>query len=51
MKHLSRVRSPYFVKYTCPVEKLFMTYFETRQFSERYKKQEAVIFYDNQIRF
>ena len=47
----SKSRSAYVVKFTCPVENLFMTFWETRQFSERYKEQEAVIFYDNQIKF
>ena len=47
----AKSRSAYFVKFTCPVDHLFMTYLETRQFSERYKEQEAVIFYDGQIKF
>lgn len=51
VKDLSKARSAYFVKFPCPVKNLFMTYFETRQFSERYKEQEAVIFYDSQIKF
>lgn len=51
IKQSSKARSAYFVKFTCPVDKLFMTFFETKQFSERYKEQEAVIFYDNQIKF
>lgn len=51
IKQISKARSSYFVKFTCPVDNLFMTFFETRQFNERYKEQEAVIFYDNQIRF
>lgn len=51
MSQSSAARSAYLVKYTCPVENLFMTFFETRKFSERYKEQEAVIFYDGRIRF
>ena len=51
IKQSSKARSAYLVKFTCPVDKLFMTFFETRQFNERYKEQEAVIFYDNQIKF
>lgn len=51
VKQLTKARSAYFVKFTCPVDKLFMSFFETRQFNERYKEQEAVIFYDNQIKF
>ena len=44
LKSSSKSRSAYFVKFTCPVDCLFMTFFETRQFSERYKEQEAIIF-------
>lgn len=51
MKQSSNARSAYVVKFTCPIENLFMTFFETRQFSERYKEQEAVVFYDNRIKF
>ncbi|MBQ8237632.1 MAG: hypothetical protein IJZ39_05755 [Oscillospiraceae bacterium] len=47
----SKSRSAYFVKFTCPVDRLFMTFLETRQFSQRYKEQEAIIFYDGQIKF
>lgn len=51
LKQSSNARSAYCVKFTCPVDQLFMTFFETRQFNERYKEQEAIIFYDNQIKF
>lgn len=51
IKQSSKARSAYMVKFTCPVNNLFMTFFETRQFSERYKEQEAVIIYGNQIKF
>lgn len=51
IKQSSKARSAYFVKFTCPVDKLFMTFFETRQFNERYKEQEAIIFYDNFLKF
>lgn len=47
----STARSAYCVKYTCPVDLLFMTYIETRGFNERYKEQEAVIFYNKAIKF
>ena len=46
-----KVRSAYLVKFTCPVDNLFMTFFETKQFSQQYKEQEAVIFYDGQVKF
>jgi len=51
MKQSSTSRSAYVVKYTCPVEKLFMTFLETRQFNERYKEQEAIVIYDGRIKF
>lgn len=51
MKAESKSRNAYVVKYTCPIENLFMTYLETKQFNERYKEQEAIIFYDGQIQF
>lgn len=51
MKQSSNARSAYIVKFTCPIQNLFMTFFETRKFSERYKEQEIVIFYDNRIKF
>ena len=51
MKAESKARSAYIVKFTCPVENLFMTYLETKQFNDRYKEQEAIIFYDGQIPF
>lgn len=47
----SRSRSAYIVKFTCPVDCLFMTFFETKQFSQRYQEQEAVILYDKHIQF
>ena len=47
----TNARSAYLVKFTFPVEKLFMTFFETKEFNERYKEQEAVIFYEGQIKF
>lgn len=47
----STARSAYCVKFTCPVNCLFMTFFETKQFSKQYKEQEAIIFYNGQIQF
>ena len=38
-------RSAYLVKFTPPVEMLFMTFFETEAFNQRYLEQEAVILY------
>lgn len=51
IRQSSRSRSAYIVKFTCPVDCLFMTFFETKQFSERYQEQEAVILYDKHIQF
>lgn len=38
-------KSCYWIKFSCPVENLFMTFYETKQFNERYREQEAVIYY------
>lgn len=40
-------KSCYWIKFSCPVENLFMTFYETKQFNGRYKEQEAVIYYRN----
>lgn len=47
----SPARSAYVVKFTCPVDRLFMTFFETKEFSGRYKEQEAVVMYSGGIHF
>lgn len=47
----SPARSAYVVKFTCPVDRLFMTFFETKEFSGRYKEQEAVVMYSGGICF
>lgn len=41
----SEYRSCYWVKFTISIKNLFMTFLETKEFNERYKEQEAVIFY------
>lgn len=41
----------YFIKFTYPIENLFMTFFETKAFNERYQEQEAVILYRNKFTF
>ncbi|WP_283683256.1 hypothetical protein [Parablautia sp. Marseille-Q6255] len=38
-------RSCYWIKFFCPVENLFMTFYETKELNERYKEQEAIIYY------
>ena len=47
----SPARSAYVVKFTCPVDRLFMTFFETKEYSGRYKEQEAVVMYSGGICF
>lgn len=44
-------KSCYFVKFMYPVSNLFMTFFETKQFNERYKEQEAIIYYRDKLTF
>lgn len=46
----STSRSAYLVKFSCPVESLFMTFFETKELNRQYKEQEAVIFFDGQFK-
>lgn len=41
----------YVVKFTQPIQDLFMTFFETKAFNERYQEQEAVILYRNKFIF
>ena len=38
-------RSCYWAKFTIPIKNLFMTFLETKEFNERYKEQEAIVFY------
>lgn len=47
----SEYKSCYWVKFPYPVRNLFMTFLETKQFSERYKEQEAIIFYREKLTF
>jgi len=47
----STSRSAYLVKFTCPIESLFMTFFETKELNRHYKEQEAIIFFDGQFKF
>lgn len=47
----SAYRSAYFVKFMYPIANLFMTFFETEQFNERYKEQEAIIIYRDKLSF
>lgn len=39
----------YCVKFSYPVTNLFMTFFETREFNERYKEQEMLILYREKL--
>ncbi len=45
--HSDPFRSCYWMKFMCPVEKLFMTFLETQELNGRYREQEAIIFYKN----
>ncbi len=45
----SKYKNSYILKMTCPVEKLFMTYYETEAMNRQYKEAEAIIFYDESI--
>lgn len=47
----SKYKISYLVKMTCPVEKLFMTYIETEAMNRQYKEAEALILYDEAIKF
>lgn len=45
------IRSSYCVKFTCPVNALFMTFLETRQLNEKHQEQEAILFYRHKLLF
>lgn len=45
----SKCRSAYLIKLTCPVEKLFMTYFETEGMNRQYEEAEGLIIYDEKL--
>lgn len=47
----SLYKSAYLIKFSYPVENLFMTFLETRQFNERYQEQEAIVFYRDKLTF
>lgn len=46
-----QVTFSYFIKFTYPIENLFMTFFETKAFNERYQEQEAIILYRSKFTF
>lgn len=41
----------YLIKFTYSIKNLFMTFFETKAFNERYQEQEAVILYRDKFTF
>ena len=41
----------YIIKFTYSIKNLFMTFFETKAFNERYQEQEAVILYRDKFTF
>lgn len=45
----SKYKISYLVKMTIPVEKIFMTYFETEEMNRQYKEAEALVLYDDVI--
>lgn len=45
----SKYRNSYLLKMTCPVEKIFMTYYETESMNSQYKEAEAIIFFYESI--
>jgi len=47
----SLYKSAYLIKFCYPVENLFMTFLETKQFNERYREQEAIVFYRDKLTF
>ena len=46
-----QVTFSYLIKFTYPIENLFMTFFETKAFNERYQEQEAIVLYRNKFTF
>ncbi|KAF1296004.1 hypothetical protein BAU15_14120 [Enterococcus sp. JM4C] len=38
------VLNAYLIKFNCPIDQIFMTYFETKAFNKQYKEQEVVKF-------
>ncbi len=46
-----KVAFSYFVKFSYPIENLFMTFFETKSFNERYLEQEAIVLYRDRLFF
>lgn len=46
-----KVTFSYVIKFTYSIKNLFMTFFETAAFNERYQEQEAVILYRNKLLF
>lgn len=51
MEEEDKVKFSYLIKFTYPIENLFMTFFETETFNERYREQEAVVLYRNKLYF
>ena len=46
-----QITCSYLVKFVYPIENLFMTFFETKAFNDRYPEQEAVILYRTKVTF
>lgn len=43
----SKYKNSYLVKMTCPIDKLFMTYWETEAMNRQYKEAEALVLYND----
>ncbi len=46
----SRYKNSYILKMTFPIEKLFMTYFETASMNNQYKEAEVLVLYNKEIK-
>ena len=46
-----KITFSYLIKFTYPIENIFMTYYETMSFNERYREQEAVVLYREKFTF
>ncbi|MCF8000657.1 MAG: hypothetical protein K9K76_02185 [Halanaerobiales bacterium] len=49
MERVSKYKNSYILKMTLPIEKLFMTFFETASMNNQYKESEALLLYNKKI--
>ena len=50
MERGSKYKNSYLVKLTVPIEKIFMTYLETKAMNNQYKEAEAIILFDKELK-